>query len=61
MRDRLRSKAGCPGLLVWSINDWKDARETVLSASGGMMPGLNVFTARLGPFEEAVRSIGFLF
>jgi len=60
-RDRLRFKAGCPGLLVWSVNDWKNASETVLSASGGVMAGLNTYTATLGPFDEAVRSIAFLF
>jgi hypothetical protein len=57
-RDLLRFKAGCPGLLVWSVNDWEDVRETVLGASGGVMAG---YTATLGPFDEAVRSVEFLF
>jgi len=60
-RDRLRFKAGCPGLLTWSVNDWKDVCETVLNASGGVMAGLNSYTASLGPFDEAVRSVEFLF
>jgi hypothetical protein len=60
-RDRLRFKAGCPGLLVWSVNGWEDARETVLSPSGGVMAGLNTYTVTLGPFDEAVHSIEFLF
>jgi alpha-amylase/alpha-mannosidase (GH57 family) len=60
-RDRLRFKAGCPGSLVWSVNDWKDSCETVLTTSGGVMAGLNTYTATLGPFDEAVRSIEFLF
>jgi len=33
--DRLRFKAGCPGLLVWSVSDWKDASETVLNRAVG--------------------------
>jgi hypothetical protein len=60
-RDRLRFKAGCPGLLIWSVNDWKAAHETVLTTSGGVMAGLNTYTTTLGPFDEAVRSIEFLF
>ena len=32
-----------------------------LSPSGGGMAGLHTYTATLGPFDEAVRSIDFLF
>jgi hypothetical protein len=60
-RDRLRFKAGCPGSLIWSVNDWKDAHETILDASGGVMAGLNTYTTTLGPFNDGVRSIAFLF
>ena len=48
-------------MLIWSVNDWKDACETVFTTSGGVMAGLNTYIVTLGPFDEAVHSIEFLF
>jgi alpha-amylase/alpha-mannosidase (GH57 family) len=59
--DRLRVKVGCPGSLTWSVNGWKDVRTIILSPSGGVMAGLNIYTATLGPFDETTRSIEFSF
>jgi len=59
--DRLRIKAGCPGLLSWSTNGWKDVQKTALSPSGGVMAGLNVYTTTLGPFAEAAHVLEFFF
>ena len=33
------SKVGCPGLLTWSVDGWKDVKKTTLSPSGGEWPG----------------------
>ncbi|CAN5750922.1 hypothetical protein BH09VER1_BH09VER1_12100 [soil metagenome] len=59
--DRLRIKAGCPGLLSWSTNGWKDVQKIALSPSGGVMAGLNTYTTTLGPFDEAAHALEFSF
>jgi alpha-amylase/alpha-mannosidase (GH57 family) len=59
--DRLRFKVGCPGLLTWSVDGWKDVKKTTLSPSGGVMAGLNIYTATLGPFDETAHRVEFFF
>jgi alpha-amylase/alpha-mannosidase (GH57 family) len=60
-RDRLRFKAGCPGVLSWSVDDSGVSHEIALTPSGGVMAGLNIYTATLGPFDEGARSIELQF
>ena len=59
--DRLRFKVGCPGLLTWSVDGRKEVKKTTLSPSGGVMAGLNIYTATLGPFDETAHSVEFFF
>jgi len=59
--DRLRFKTGCPGLLSWSINERTEIENVALSPSGGVMAGLNIHTATLGPFDQGVHSVTFFF
>ena len=57
--DRLRFKAGCPGVLVWSVDGWRSAQETALRPSGGVMAGLNVYAMTFPPFGPSVRGVEF--
>lgn len=59
--DRLCIKSGCPARLSWSINGWTDVQQIALSPSGGVMASLNIYTATLGPFDEAVATLEFSF
>jgi len=61
LRDRLRFKAGCPGVLTWNVEGSGARHETALTPCGGVMAGLNFYTATLGPFDERARSIEFQF
>ncbi len=60
-RDRLRFKAGCPGVLKWRVRSEGDFRELALVPSGGVMAGQNNYTATLGPFNDADRRVEFRF
>lgn len=60
-RDRLRFKAGCPGTLAWWMEGSKERHEIALTPSGGVMAGLNSYTATLGPFDDRSHTIGFEF
>lgn len=59
--DRLRVQTGCPGWLTWSENSWRDASEIALAPSGGVMAGLNLYAATIGPFGESARTVEFFF
>lgn len=59
--DRLRIKSSCAGTLFWRVDGSGEFREVALTASGGAMAGLNVFTVTLPPFDPSVRSIEFRF
>lgn len=60
-RDRLRFKAGCPGVLSWNVEGMATRHDVPLTPSGGVMGGLNVFTTTLGPFDESTRCIELQF
>ncbi len=59
--DLFRFRAGCPGVLTWCTGDSAVMRETALRQSGGVMAGLNVYTATLGPFDENAVYVEFRF
>ena len=59
--DRLRFKVGCPGLLTWSVDGWKEVKKTTLLPSGGVVAGLNIYAATLGPYDETTHSVEFFF
>ena len=59
--DRLRFKAGCTGTLTWSVKGAAARQEIVLTPSGGVMAGLNSYSAIIGPFGEHDRAIEFQF
>jgi alpha-amylase/alpha-mannosidase (GH57 family) len=59
--DRLRFRAGCPGVLTWRTGDSEAVHETDLRQSTGVMAGLNVYTTTLGPFDQEAGSIEFQF
>jgi hypothetical protein len=47
--DRLRFKAGCPGVLSWKTSDAGPLTEVALRPAGGVMGGLNVYNTTLPP------------
>lgn len=59
--DRLRFKAGCPGVLTWSTDNWRNVQSIDLRPSGGVMAGVNVHTATLPPFDASVGAVEFSF
>jgi alpha-amylase/alpha-mannosidase (GH57 family) len=59
--DRLRFKSGCPGILVWGINDWEEVEEIELEPVGGVMAGKNIYSVTLRPFSETVRTVELQF
>jgi len=59
--DRLRYKSGCPGVLVWGINDWSEVEEINLSPVGGVMAGKNIYCTTLRPLGDAVHSLELQF
>jgi alpha-amylase/alpha-mannosidase (GH57 family) len=59
--DLLRIKSGCSGLLSWSVDGWRSIQQIQLLPSGGVMAGLNIYTATLGPFDITVSALEFSF
>jgi alpha-amylase/alpha-mannosidase (GH57 family) len=59
--DRLRFKTGCPGVLIWGVNDWQEVEEIELEPSGGVMAGKNIYSVTLPSAGDTVHSIELQF
>lgn len=56
---RLRVQTGCPSSLTWSADGWQESHEVALTPSGGVMAGLNVCSATIGPFDATAGAVEF--
>ncbi len=59
--DRLRFKAGCPGVLSWKTNDARDFNQVELRPAGGVMGGLNIYSTTLPAAEVGTHYLEFSF